>query len=155
MFANGSQVHTGLGFIGLKVNRPPLQKRVKVEFQDDKGAKYTLAVEGKVSREKVLKILDLMELVEGNASMQPPEADGSTTFGKLQKIIEEAYAGKEFSSADIARDYEEQQGEHVALSTVSTYLSRLSERGMLKRQKFGNSWVYRTIYLQSDQLPSR
>jgi len=37
-----------------------LQKKVKVEFQDDNGARYTLAVEGRVSREKVLKILDLM-----------------------------------------------------------------------------------------------
>jgi hypothetical protein len=133
----------------------PLQKRVKVEFQDDNGAKYTLAVEGRVSREKVLRILDLMELVEGNAGMKAPEADSSTSFGRVMKIIEEAYAGKEFSSADIARDYEEQQGEHIGLSTVSTYLSRLSERGVLKRQKFGNSWVYRTIYLQADQLPSR
>ena len=132
-----------------------MQKKVKVEFQDDNGAKYTLAVEGKVSREKVMKILDLMELVEGNTSMKAPEADGSTSFGKVMKIIEEAYAGKEFSSADIARDYEEQQGEHIGLSTVSTYLSRLSERGVLKRQKFGNSWVYRMIYLQTDQLPSR
>jgi hypothetical protein len=132
-----------------------VQKKVKVEFQDDNGAKYTLAVEGKVSREKVMKILDLMELVEGNTSMKAPEADGSTSFGKVMKIIEEAYAGKEFSSADIARDYEEQQGEHIGLSTVSTYLSRLSERGVLKRQKFGNSWVYRMIYLQTDQLPSR
>ncbi len=132
-----------------------MQKKVKVEFQDDNGARYTLAVEGRVSREKVLKILDLMELVEGDALMKAPEADSSTTFGKLQKIIEEAYAGKEFSSADIARDYEEQQGEHIGLSTVSTYLSRLSERGVLKRQKFGNSWVYRMVYLQTNQLPSR
>jgi len=133
----------------------PLQKKVKVEFQDDSGARYTLAVEGRVSREKVLKILDLMELVEGNASMKAPEANSSTTFGRVMKIIEEAYPGKEFSSADIARDYEEQQGEHIGLSTVSTYLSRLSDRSVLKRQKFGNSWVYRMVYLQADQLPSR
>ena len=129
-----------------------VRKRVKVEFQDDRGAKYTLAVEGRVSREKVLKILDLMELVEGDTSIRQPEADSSTTFGRLQKIIEDGYPGKEFSSADIARDYEEQQAEHVALSTVSTYLSRLSDRGILKRQKFGNSWVYRMIYLQDNQF---
>ena len=132
-----------------------MEKKVKVEFQDDNGAKYTLAVQGRVSRDKVLKILDLMELVEGNASVKQPEANVSTTFGRLQKIIQDAYAGKEFSSADVARDYEEQQGERVSLSTVSTYLSRLSERGVLRRQKFGNSWVYRMIYLQNDQLFSK
>ena len=40
-----------------------VRKRVKVEFQDESGTKYSLAVEGRVSREKVLKIMDLMDLV--------------------------------------------------------------------------------------------
>jgi hypothetical protein len=132
-----------------------LRKRVKVEFQDDSGAKYTLAVEGKLSRDKVIKIIDMMELMEGKPNMEQPEADGSTSFGRVTKIIDDSYAGKEFSTADIARHYEEVHGEPIGLSTVSTYLSRLSERGHLKRQKFGNSWVYQKVYLQSGQLPAR
>ena len=60
--------------------------------------------------------------------------------------------GKEFSSADIARDYEELHGEPIGLSTVSTYLSRMAERGALKRQKFGNSWVYRRVHLAPNQV---
>ena len=155
MFATSSQLHTGMAFIRSLDGLFAVQKRVKVEFQDDSGTKYTLAVEGKVSREKVLKIMDLMELVEGNEGITEPAINGSTAFGKLHKIIQASYAGKEFSSADVARDYEEQEGQHIPLSTVSTYLSRLAERGTLKRQKFGNSWVYRQIYLASDQVPSR
>jgi len=132
-----------------------LQKRVKVEFQDDSGAKYTLAVEGKLSRDKVLKIIDLMELMDGKEAITEPEIDSSTSFGRVMKIIDDSYAGKEFSTADIARHYEEVHGRPIGLSTVSTYLSRLAERGTLKRQKFGNSWVYRKVYLQSGQLPAR
>ena len=131
-----------------------MRKRVKVEFQDDRGTKYSLAVEGRISREKVLKIMDLMELVEGNDGIQEPALDQSTTFGRVFKLIETSYQGKEFSSADIARDYEEQDGQPIALSTVSTYLSRLAERGTLKRQKFGNSWVYRRVHLAPDQIQS-
>jgi hypothetical protein len=131
-----------------------LQKRVKVEFQDGMGTKYSLAVEGRISREKVLKIMDLMELVEGNDGIEEPAMDESTTFGQVFKIIEGSYAGKEFSSADIARDYEDQHGQPIALSTVSTYLSRFAERGALKRQKFGNSWVYRRVHLAPDQVQS-
>jgi len=131
-----------------------LQKRVKVEFQDGTGTKYSLAVEGRISREKVLKIMDLMELVEGNDGIEEPAMDESTTFGQVFKIIEGSYAGKEFSSADIARDYEDQHGQPIALSTVSTYLSRFAERGTLKRQKFGNSWVYRRVHLAPDQVAS-
>jgi hypothetical protein len=104
-----------------------LQKRVKVEFQDGTGTKYSLAVEGRISREKVLKIMDLMELVEGNDGIEEPAMDESTTFGQVFKIIEGSYAGKEFSSADIARDYEDQHGQPIVLSTVSTYLSRFAE----------------------------
>ncbi len=131
-----------------------MQKRVKVEFQDGMGTKYSLAVEGRISREKVLKIMDLMELVEGNDGIEEPAMDESTTFGQVFKIIEGSYAGKEFSSADIARDYEDQHGQPIALSTVSTYLSRFAERGALKRQKFGNSWVYRRVHLAPDQVQS-
>ncbi len=125
---------------------------MKVEFQDGTGTKYSLAVEGRISREKVLKIMDLMELVEGNDGIEQPPMDESTTFGQVFKIIETSYIGKEFSSADIARDYEDQHGQPIALSTVSTYLSRFAERGTLKRQKFGNSWVYRRVHLAPDQV---
>ena len=129
-----------------------MRKRVKVEFQDDRGTKYSLAVEGRISREKVLKIMDLMELVEGNDGIEEPAPSDSSTFGRVFKIIEASYLGKEFSSADIARDYEDQYGEPIGLSTVSTYLSRFADRGSLKRQKFGNSWVYRRIHLAPDQV---
>jgi len=96
--------------------------------------------------------MDLMELVEGNDGIEQPPMDESTTFGQVFKIIEASYTGKEFSSADIARDYEDQHGQPIALSTVSTYLSRFAERGTLKRQKFGNSWVYRRVHLAPDQV---
>lgn len=99
--------------------------------------------------------MDLMELVEeGNYGIEEPVADQSTTFGRVFKIIETSYPGKEFSTADIAREYEELHSQPIALSTVSTYLSRLAERGSLKRQKFGNSWVYRRVHIPTNQVAS-
>jgi hypothetical protein len=136
----------------LKVSNP-LRKRVKVEFQDGQGTKYSLAVEGRISREKVLKIMDLMELVDGTDGIEEPVPSETSTFGRVFKIIESSYAGKEFSSADIAREYEDLYSQPIALSTISTYLSRFAERGTLKRQKFGNSWVYRRVHLAVGQLP--
>lgn len=133
--------------------RKLLRKRVKVEFQDEKGTKYSLAVEGRISREKVLRIMDLMELIDGNDGIQEPAPNESSTFGRVFQIIETSYVGKEFSSADIARDYEELHGEAIALSTISTYLSRFADRGALKRQKFGNSWVYRRVHLAPNHIP--
>src|SRR5271169_2270890 len=86
-----SQLHTLGPFIGTCRGYDSLRKRVKVEFQDDKGTKYSLAVEGRISREKVLKIMDLMELVEGNDAIEEPAMDETTTFGRVFKIIETSY----------------------------------------------------------------
>ena len=101
-----------------------------------------------------MKVMDLMDLMD-SSDLNVPEvkADGSTSFGRVQKLIEVTYSAKEFSSADIAKDYEEQHNEPVKLSTISTYLSRLVERGYLRRQRFGNSWVYRRVFIPETQLP--
>jgi hypothetical protein len=137
-------------------NTRALRRKVRVEFQETDGTKYTLAVEGTLSREKIMKVMDLMELVDGQEPEEThPLPDSSTSFGQVLGLIESSYLAKEFSSADIARDYEDLHGQHISLSTVSTYLSRLTDRGHLKRQKFGNSWVYRRVYLPEGKLPKK
>ena len=125
-----------------------MRKKVKIEFQDQRGTKYTLSVEGALSREKVMKMMDMMELMDGAPdTMERPAPDTGTTFGRIMELIETSYTGKDFASPDLAREYEEKYNEPIPLSTVATYLSRLVDRGTLKRQKFSNSWIYRRVYL--------
>jgi hypothetical protein len=100
---------------------------------------------------RMMELIDLLGHGDPNTSrMLPP--DESTTYGKILKLIQSSYSTKEFSSADIARDYEERLGSPIPLSTVSTYLSRQADRGILSRQKFGNSWVYRLARISDSQL---
>jgi predicted transcriptional regulator len=99
----------------------------------------------------------MMELIDllGQGDHTPTDVippNESTTFGRIMKLIQSSYSAKEFSSADIARDYEDLYASPIPLSTVSTYLSRLADKGFLKRQKFGNSWVYRLSHPSSAQL---
>lgn len=125
-----------------------MRKKVKIEFQDQKGVKYSLSIEGALSREKVMKMMDMMELIDGAPEPfdhTPP--DMQTTFGRMITLIETSFSGKDFASADLAREYEDEYNEPIPLSTVATYLSRLVNRGLLKRQKFSNSWIYRRSYL--------
>ena len=133
-----------------------LRKRVKIELQDEEGTKYTLALEGKLSREKVMKVIDLMEMinvpVEDDRTLTPSQ---DTFFGKLYNLIETSFPGGEFSSSDVAQEFEERYGLPVRLATVSTYLSRLADKNHLRREKFGNSWVYRRVYLKAAQLIDR
>ena len=136
--------------------QPDLRRRVRVEFHDEDGTKYTIAAEGKLSRQKVMKIMDLMELADGETiDIAEPPADTTTFIGKLIDMIETTFPGVEFSSSDIAGTFEEKYNQPIPLSTVATYLSRLVDRNILKRQKFGNSWVYRRLYLSTDKLSSR
>ena len=133
-----------------------MRKRVKIELQDEEGTKYTLALEGKLSREKVMKVMDLMEMInvplEDDRALTPSQ---DTFFGKLYNLIETSFPGSEFSSSDVAREFEEKYGLPVRLATVSTYLSRLADKNHLRREKFGNSWVYRRVYLKAPQLIDR
>ena len=133
-----------------------MRKKVKIELQDDEGTKYTLALEGKLSREKVMKVMDLMEMInvpaEDEHELVPSQG---TFFGKLYGLIESSFPGGEFSSSDVAQEFEERYGLPVKLATVSTYLSRLVDRNHLRREKFGNSWVYRRAYLKAAQLADR
>jgi penicillinase repressor len=131
-----------------------LRKRVKVEITDGEGTTYSLAMQGTFSQEKVMRMMELVDLLgQGNHNMSDTTLPNeSTTYGRILKLIQTSYQAREFSSADIARDYEDSHASPIPLSTVSTYLSRLADRGILKRQKFGNSWVYRLLHLTTDQL---
>lgn len=106
-----------------------------------------------MTRDKIAKLVDLMELMDTplDASLQPHPDDG-TFFGKLQALVNSEFAVNDFSSSDIAKTYEEKYNQPVKLSTISTYLSRLADRGVLRRQRFSNSWVYRRVYLQPQSI---
>jgi hypothetical protein len=127
---------------------------VKVEITDDEGTTYSLALQGHFSQDKVMRMMELLDVLghSDHPQRSNPSIEESTTYGRTLKLIQSSYRSKEFSSADIARDYEEQHSTPIRLSTVSTYLSRLADRGVLKRQKFGNSWVYRLSSVPEAQL---
>jgi len=127
---------------------------VKVEITDEDGTTYSLALQGNVSHQKVMRMMELVDILGQNnrSTPEPLAPNESTTYGRILKLIQSSYSVKEFSSADIARDYEDKHASPIPLSTVSTYLSRLADRGLLNRQKFGNSWVYRLSHLSRDQL---
>jgi len=131
-----------------------VRKKVKVEITDEEGTTYSLALHGRFSHEKVMRMMDLIDLLgqADHSGAHPLPPNESTTYGRILKLVQSSYPAKQFSSADIARDYEETHGSPIPLSTVSTYLARQTDRGLLTREKFGNSWVYRMTRVPSSQL---
>ena len=133
-----------------------MRKKIKIELEDDEGTKYTISLEGKLSRDKLMKAAELLEIMDVPVESGLEKTnDGSSFFGKVQKLIEDEFSGGDFSSSDVAREYEEKYNQPVRLSTISTYLSRLADKEYLRREKFGNSWVYHRAFLKTSQVAQR
>ena len=132
-----------------------MRKRIKIELEDEEGTKYTLALEGTVSRDKLMKAMDMLEIMDVPLEHAPKAPDEGTFFGKVQTLLETTFAAGDFSSSDVARELEDKYGQPVKLSTISTYLARLVDKQYIKRERFGNSWVYRKVYLKPTQVAER
>jgi hypothetical protein len=129
-------------------------RKIRVELFDSDGNRYTIAFEGQVTRDKALRLLDLVELLGGVPGEGP--ASGATAslpnrvlsrFEKVQLVIQKSFPLIWFSSKDIQSIYEQDLKEPVGLSTISTYLSRMATKGMLLRTGGPNNLKYKTANL--------
>jgi len=122
-------------------------KKMRVEVFDGGGNRYTITFEGNVTREKALRLLDLIELLGGMPSVNPNLEETTSAHSKIDKlrsILEKHFPIVWFSSKDAQLVYEQQFKEPINLSTVSTYLSRMADRGVLTKSGTSNRRRYRT-----------
>ena len=118
--------------------------RVKIDVFDKEGNKISISLEGNITRKKVLHVLDLIELLNGASSTELVNAKPSTTkYDRLQLLIEREFPIGWFSSEQIHVAYEDAYIEPIGISTVSTYLSRLTKRGLLLRKGSRGKRMYR------------
>jgi len=121
---------------------------MRVEVFDGSGNRYTITFEGQVTREKALHLLDLVELLGGMPAANPElnrAASDLSKFDKTRLIIDKSFPIVWFSSKDIQSAYEQEFKEPISLSTVSTYLSRMADRGILAKNGMSNRWRYRVM----------
>ncbi len=118
------------------------KRKVKLEFTDDDGGNYTITLDGSISRDRIIKVVDMMELLSGEDDPTPLIGD-STIFGRIYNTIVKTFPLGSFTSGDALEAYEDTHNSTVKLSTVSTYLQRLSDKGLLKRERNGDTWIYR------------
>ncbi len=120
------------------------RRRVKLELFDENGDKVTLIFEGRLSRDKIIQLADFIELYGGAEITQPQVVKGSKLV-KVVRLIERCFPFSYFSSKEVQRLYEAEYREPISLSTVSTYLSRLANRGILERVEGGGQFKYRVL----------
>ena len=125
---------------------------MRVELFDGEGNRYTVAFEGQITRDKALRLLDLVELLGGMPNeaanrdlVGPASLAQSSRLEKVRAVIQKSFPLVWFSSRDVQSVYEQELKDPIALSTVSTYLSRLVGKGLLIRTGEGNNLRYKTV----------
>jgi len=121
------------------------KKRIRIDMEDADGAKYDFKLEGNVTREKVLKIFEMMDLM--NIEQGPETPNLNSIGGKIWNIIDKHFPVGKFTSNEILEKYEDEYEEPIKLSVVSTYLSRFTSKDKIERSKKGREWAYQTIKL--------
>jgi len=125
-------------------------RKMRVELFDSEGNRYTVAFEGQITRDKALRLLDLVELL-GGMSEEAPTVQGksglaavsSSRLERVRSVIQKSFPLVWFSSKDVQSIYEQELKEPVSLSTVSTYLSRMTDKGFLLRTGSSNNLKYK------------
>jgi len=121
-------------------------RKMKVEVYDESGNRYIISFEGRVTREKALKILDMVELLGGMPIAEPLEySQDLSKIEKVLSIVKRRFPVTWFSAKEVQETYEREINEPISLSAISTYLSRLSERGVLIKTKSGNRVSFRLV----------
>ena len=126
------------------------KKRIRIDVEDADGARYDIKVEGNVTREKILKIFEMMDLM--NIEEEPESSvKMDSTGSKIWYIVDKFFPTGKFTSTSILEKYEDELNEPVKLSIISTYLSRFAAKGRVDRVRTGREWTYQSIKIAQKQ----
>ena len=137
------------------------KKKIKIELEDNEGDRYNLSLEGKFSKEKMLRVFELIESFEDKTTKEQKEPtsvlydDTSTLASRIWSIIQDKCHDTTFTSAFIFNKYNEIYEEKLQLSIISTYLSRFFARNKLSRIKHGKEWIYSMIHINDSLSQSQ
>ncbi len=119
------------------------KKRIRIDMEDSDGARYDIKIEGNVTRDKVLKIFEMMDLMNIEEEQEATNMD--SVGSKIWHVVDKFFPLGKFTSTNILEKYEDEFNEPVKLSVISTYLSRFSSKGRIDRVRTGREWTYQTI----------
>jgi len=125
-------------------------RKMRVELFDSEGNKYTVSFEGQITREKAVRLLDLVELLGGgvsnNLTSEINLARANNELSKYEKIwmlIQKSFPLVWFSSKEVQVAYEQEFKEPISLSTVATYFTRMALKGLLVKAGTPNRLKYK------------
>lgn len=106
-------------------------------MDDGDGVRIDIKLEGDVTKEKLMKVYEMVELMNTKSTTQL-----DTVGAKIWHVAEKYFAPGNFTSNMVLEKYEDEYNEPIKLSVVSTYLARFSDRMRMERRKTGREWSY-------------
>ena len=117
------------------------KKQIRINIEDNTGARYDIKLGGNVTRDKILKLFEAMDLMNIEEEKEPINMD--SVGSKIWHIIDKFFPTGKFTSTNVLEKYEDEYSEPIKLSIISTYLSRFSIKNKLNRFRTGREWTYR------------
>ena len=115
---------------------------VRIQFEGSDGERYTIKLEGNISRDKISRIVDMYDLLaKKNDGSDLPQDD--TTYSRLRHFVADEFTFKKFTSDQLQKAFENRYNQPMKLAAISTYLSRMNSVGEVSRVKRGRKWIYR------------
>lgn len=124
-------------------------RKMRVELFDNEGNRYTIAFEGQINREKALRLLDIVELLGGipgggaSSSANTMSNNEISKYEKVHMILQRFFPVGWFYSREFQSVYEKEFKEPIGISTIATYLSRMSKKGILMKGGASNKLKYK------------
>lgn len=124
-------------------------RKVRVDLFDTEGNRYSISFEGHVTRDKAMRLLDLVELLGGMPAGGNPQAgpmvpaNELSKYDKVRVVVQRHFPVVWFSSREVQSVYEQELKEPIALSTVATYLSRMTAKGLVLKSGPQNNLKYK------------
>jgi hypothetical protein len=124
-------------------------RKMRVELFDSEGNRYSISFEGQVTRDKAVRLLDLVELLGGasatgeNVTFNPAIAKELSKYDKVRTIVQKHFPVVWFSSRELQNVFEQEFKEPIGLSTVATYLARMADKKLLSKAGPPNSLRYK------------
>jgi len=121
-----------------------MKKKIRLEFFDRSGTKHSVTIEGEFTTENVNRLIEYAEIVAGaGSSLGPQSQQRESKIDRVIDVINTKFADREFDSRLLWRAYVETWSDEFSMGAISTYLSRLADRGVLERLGSSSHWFYR------------
>jgi len=119
-------------------------------MEDSDGARYDIKIEGNVTRDKVLKIFEMMDLMNIEEDQETTNMD--SVGSKIWHIVDKFFPIGKFTSTNILEKYEDEFNEPVKLSVISTSAGTISIPKQFRKYMDIQKGEYVKLILGNDRL---